>query len=221
MNVTRLSPIKPATASPITSSKRATVVDSSKIRVEASALLAEILACLHGVELPIIQLMPASPTGLPDNISSEFAAASAAQFGRTLLLDARARIASNNGGQAIQSHSKKQRRPLAAVPDGAIPGLYHRLASDIPFEMVTTETPDAHPFRMVVVRSGSPEVCPSGLNHARQCNGTILTVAAGLTRLLELRTTARQIHNSGGTLLGVVLFDAPKLRLPFHIWSAK
>ena len=187
---------------------RASATDSPQVRVEASILLAEVLAGLRGVGSPIVQFMPACLAGADGHVSREFAVVAAARFGRTLLIDTTKTVDTPSKEPTCRGGNRKPRRAPTMVPDSDVPGLYHRRASEVSFETIITETPADQPFRMMIVQSLTPSVCPSSLDHARHCHGTILTVAAGVTRLPELQTTARQLRLAGGTLLGVVLFDA-------------
>ena len=164
--------------------------------------------------MPIVQFVPACLTGQSSHVSREFAGAAVARYGRTLLLD-EAEKADSFKRPSKHRASRRQRRTGGIVPDGETPGLYHRQASDIALEQIATETLDAQPFRMVVLQSAAPIACPIGLDRARQCHGSILTVAAGVTHLSELQATARLLRHAGGTVLGVVLFDAPTIRFPF------
>ncbi len=110
---------------------------------------------------------------------------------------------------------RKSRRVDAIIPDSFIAGLYHRQVNDVFCGGLPTETLDGQPFKMVVIQSSTPGRSPMGLSGARHCHGSVLTVAAGITRLADLQATVRQIRHAGGTLLGTVLFDAPRIRLSF------
>lgn len=59
--------------------------------------------------------------------------------------------------------------------------------------------------------SPAPNVSPATLAYAAGCHGSILTVAAGVTRLPVLLATLRQVRHAGGTILGTVLFEAPRV----------
>ena len=215
MNITRLRPLKSVSASPATAERPVSETKKVKVTPEASSLLAEVLASLHGIELPIVQFMPACLNGNGKHLSRQFAAAAVAFYGRTLLLDAGSNVITAERGLVSRAPSRKQRRSFPVMPDSDIPGLYHRQAFDVAFDLIATETPDTQPFRMMVIQSASPVANPSALERARHCHGSILTVAAGLTSLPDLHATTRQLRHAGGKLLGVVLFDVPIIRLPF------
>ncbi len=184
---------------------------------EAIALLAEVLARFHNVALPAVQFIDACPRSGGSQIAREFAVASVSKFGRTLLL-----------AQGTQAQLAKHRaagnatRALAngthtLTPDSTIPGLYHRKledeaveVSDLAVQIGRSAANKA--FRMLVFASSAPGVSPSVLIQAARCQGSIITVAAGITRLSAIQNTARQIHSAGGSVFGTILFDAPCLR---------
>ena len=100
------------------------------------------------------------------------------------------------------------------MPDTSIPGLYYEKVDDLQNQLAQTGMPVAQSFKLVVVLSDTPSCSPTALGCARSCHGSIITVAAGVTRLAALQVTARQLRQVGATVLGTVLFDAPNL--PFH-----
>ena len=177
-------------------------------------LLAEVTARLHAVEQPIVRFMPACQSAVRgDVVSRVFAAAAAARLGRTLLVHT---ASGSDEGALAGRTNRKQRKAPAVIPDADTPGLYHRQMSELSIESIMTETQDTQQYRMIVVQSAAPSICPFSLSRARHCHGTILTVAAGVTRLRTLQATASQVSRAGGMVLGVVLFDAPAMRLPFN-----
>ena len=185
---------------------------------EAVALLAEILARLHDVETPLVQFVAACPAG-GGRVARDFAVAAVARLGRTLLL-------SSQNGEADATASPMRTVTLMSggadtiVPDTSIPGLYYRHVSEPSGQAIQTGALDTQPFRMIVIVSATPSLSPAALTCARYCHGSIIMVAAGVTRLQALQTTARQIRHAGGTVLGTVLFDAPRVRLPFGLGRA-
>lgn len=191
-----------------------------KKRAEAAGLLSEVMSRLHASDLQLLQFIPASPAGDCGDVARAFAIASVAGLGRTLLI-----AAGPDGARAHGSHPASRQIPqhgagrgYGIAPDPAITGLYHmRLQGGAP-EMARIAGSPQHAwagrmadFRMLVVASASPDWYPETLLICPFCRGSVLTVAAGLTRLDELQATARQLQQAGGVLLGTVLHDAPRL----------
>ena len=179
---------------------------------EATALLTEILARLHDVEVPIVQFVPACPaTGL-GRVTRDFGVAAVARHGRTLLLSSRC----NEGDVKLAPVRRRVSAAAASTtPDASIPGLYYKEVDELPGLLMQAGGPAARSFKLVVVLSGSPSCSPATLSCARHCSGSVITVAAGVTRAEALQATERQLRQVGATVLGTVLFDAPRMHLPF------
>ncbi len=178
----------------------------------ARHLLAEIVARLGQADVPVVQVMAACGRSRAAGVSLGLAVASVPGYGRTLLMADDGAQGSDAGGPRLAGRGAQ-----AVIPDAGVPGLYHRrfdegLLDRQPTPPSTSRT-SAKSFRMIVLASQSPAACPAGLAHAARCHGTILAVAAGVTSLAELQATARQVQQAGGTVLGTVLYDAPRFRL--------
>ena len=177
----------------------------------ARALLAEIVARLSHADLPIVQVMAVCSRSRATGVALGLAVAAVSGFGRTLLV--------NDSGMHTDTTMPRLpgRSVHAVIPDAAVPGLYHREFDEALLDRepspAQTGRAAANTFRMLVLASRSPTDSPSGLGHAARCHGTLLAVAAGVTRLADIQATARQLQLAGGTLLGTVLYDAPRFRL--------
>lgn len=182
------------------------------VNATARALLAEVVARLSQADLPIVQIIAACGLSRAAGVAQDLAAAAALTYGRTLLV--------TDDGESGQ-HLTAQRSPGKGVheiiPDAAVTGLYHRRFDEGLLEREPSPVPTGRTapksFRMLVLASRSPIDCPSGLSHATRCHGTIVAVAAGVTRLADVQATARQLDLAGATVLGTVLYDAPSFRL--------
>ena len=108
-------------------------------------------------------------------------------------------------------------RAAADTPDSSIPGLYYKEVDELSDLLMQAGKPATRTFKLVVVLSASPRLSPAALSCARFCNGSVITVAAGLTRAEALRATDRQLRQVGATVLGTVLFDAPRLPRPLRL----
>ena len=214
MNITRLRPLKPIASSTADSVQAAGSCCRTK-KLEASALLAEVLAQLHEVDRPILQFMPAGSTGPGTQMAHDFAAAAIDRFGRILLLDSGMECSSSQEVLLPRRGNQKARRS-SVVPNTQIAGLYHGHISDASIQSIAADAKDLSRFRMILLQDAAPVTCPGSLDRSRHCHGTIMTVAAGRTRLPEVQATARQIGQAGGRLLGVVLYDAPVMQMPFR-----
>ena len=193
---------------------------------EAIALLAEIIARLHGVDMPVVQFINVSGDSSAAEATASFAQASAACLGRTLLVrlgqpesQERWRIGT---APPVATLSRRRTRKAVTestdiVPDSTTPGLWHAYVRCGPSE--TSLAKFSSPgnwldgvtldFKLVVIESLSPEVCPVTLELATRCHGSVLLVTAGITSLSQSRIVMRQIQLAGGTLVGSVLYDAP------------
>ncbi len=214
MNITRLRPLKPI-ASSTADSAQAAGPCCRTIKPEASALLAEVLAQLHEVDRPILQFMPAGPTGPGTQMAHDFAAAAIGRFGRVLLLDNKVGCLSSQEVLPPRRGNQKARRS-SVVPNTQIAGLYHGQLSETSIQSIAADAKEFGQFRTIILQDAAPVTCPGSLDRSRHCHGTIVTVAAGKTRLPEVQATARQIARAGGKLLGVVLYDAPVVQMPFR-----
>ena len=191
----------------------------------AASLLSEVVSRLHDVALPVIQFVPACQAGKANFLGREFAIASAERNGRTLLLSPGEQMGFDVSGAV--SISSKMTRLLGSeqesfVPDAGVPGLYYQRindGSDI-CAALTMLSPEQG-FRMLVLDSVSIGRSTAALRQAAHCHGTIITVIAGSTAIGEIRSTVRQIEQAGGTLLGTVLIDAPRVWAPFGIGAKR
>jgi hypothetical protein len=179
----------------------------------AVALLAEILARLKGLDLPVVQFIAACPHSEAGHIAHDLAVASVSRFGRTLLLSSIARGDQEGVVRHLAAVRPSPPSVRAVVPDACVPGLYHRRIEEEGFDAAQFAAPAARSgsqaFRMMVLASPTPSLSPTTLMQAAHAHGTIIAVAAGTTPLKLLQATARQVRHAGGTLLGTVLFGAP------------
>jgi hypothetical protein len=194
---------------------------------EAVALLSQVLARLHGLDVPVVQFIQVSADAKPAMVARDFAEASLTRLGRTLLASlhepeiARASLPDGSGGTAV---GRRRARKLTndapdIVPDAALHGLYHaRIGSGCGEANQMSHVPPAIwlgeariEFRLLVIDCGPLERIPAAVELASRCHGSILTVQAGATQLSAVRAAAQQVQIAGGTLLGSVLYDAPLL----------
>ncbi len=196
-------------------------------------LLSEIMARLHGIDMPVVQFIRASGEAATAEIAARFAQASAGCLGRTLLIRLHASeppgVSSSDEIAAVATIPRRRARKAAdnleIVPDSLIPGLCHarmgfaygqasspaQVSPDTFLEGVSLD------FRVIVIESDAPERCPMTLDLALRCHGSVLVVAAGSTGLLQARRVMRQVQLVGGPLLGAVLHgapSAPRFRVP-------
>ena len=197
---------------PVRSAASAPGVTTNVASPAARALLAEIVARLSHADLPIVQIMAACGLSRAAGVALGLAVASVSGHGRTLLVTDDGARGSDAGGPRLPGKDAH-----AVIPDAAVSGLYHRQFDETLLDQepmpAQTARASAKAFRMLVLASRSPTESPSGLAHAARCHGTILAVAAGVTRFADVQATARQIQLAGGTVLGTVLYDAPRFRL--------
>jgi hypothetical protein len=203
-------------------------------RAEAITLLSEIMARLHGLDMPVIQFIQISPEPDAAEVAVSFAQASATCLGRTLLarlgvseLQYQPSAAVKGSVATVTRRRTRKVDPdtLDIVPDSAVAGLCHaRLGSDYgDASHATRALPEswldnvALDFRLVVIGSDAPERCPAALDLATRCHGSILVTTAGKTSLPQSRGVIRQVQLAGGVILGSVLHNAPpppRLRWP-------
>jgi hypothetical protein len=200
---------------------------TSPLRPEALTLLSEIMARLHGVDMPVVQFIRASGESMAADIAASFAQASAVSLGRTLLIRLQVpeppRISFAGDAVAVATiprrRTRKAAEALEIVPDSAVSGLCHarlgceygRASQSIPALPEALLDGAALDFRLIVIESDAPERCPLALDLATRCHGSVLVVAAGVTALPQARRVMRQVQLAGGTLLGSVLHDAPSI----------
>jgi hypothetical protein len=205
-------------------------------RVEAVALLSHVVAHLHGFDVPVVQFIQVSPYLERTDIARAFAEASLTRLGRTLLASVYDRQPLQNGliaGSAQPNLARRRRTQKTTIklpeiePDASLSGLYHarigfgNRESDTASQAATeTWLGEARvDFRALVIDCGPLERNPTAVELASRCHGSILTVAAGITRLEEIRTTAHQLQVAGGTLIGTVLYGMPSVqRVTFSSW---
>ena len=181
----------------------------------ASSVLGEALARLPGVPKPIIQIISASASTSAMPVARALAASAARQYGRTLLVS----YATSDGselsvrGLSWLMSELKVADPEAEVPDGVVAGLYHlRLrGSERKTAKLAAWVSETDKFSMVVLSSPAIALDPRTLMLAAECDGSILSVAAGATRAGEVLAEARQLACAGIRVLGTVLDNAPSL----------
>jgi hypothetical protein len=199
-------------------------------------LLSEIMARLHGIEMPVVQFIHASGEGNVRQAAGSFARASAACLGRTLLVR-RQPVGAPPLTQAASAASmptvsrRRARKSVVdafeIVPDSAMASLFHvQIGRETQGSLQAMQaSPEAWldsitlDFRLIVIESDAPERSLATLELARRCHGSVLVVTAGTTSLSQARTAMRQVQLAGGTLLGSVLQDAPPPpRLRINSW---
>jgi hypothetical protein len=143
-------------------------------RAEAITLLSEIMARLHGLDMPVIQFIQISPEPDAAEVAVSFAQASATCLGRTLLarlgvseLQYQPSAAVKGSVATVTRRRTRKVDPdtLDIVPDSAVAGLCHaRLGSDYgDASHATRALPEswldnvALDFRLVVIGSDAPE----------------------------------------------------------------
>jgi hypothetical protein len=197
-------------------------------RSEAVLLLSQVLARVHGIELPAIQFVRVTQSEGGGHVARCFAEACVARLGRTLLV----KLSSSAGAASADAENKvapdaiarpdSRRRPRKPgcdmqeiVPDAVLPGLYHARCSDLGDPFAAAPGPEAAwlgrgkpDFRLLVIDCGTVQECALGLDFASRCHGTVLSVAAGTAPLAQIQATIRQVQLAGGTLIGSVLYDA-------------
>jgi len=213
----------------ITAPARKTVPVSIHASSEAVCLLANVIAQLRGVDQPIVQFVPASCDLECRGVVRDFTVAAVARLGRTLLLtfpDNRPTM-QELGGNGASSNIARLRNPYptAFTPDSLVPGLYYKILEEDQFDLPSFPSDDKlandQNFKMMVVESMAPSQSPVTLAQAGSCHGTILMVAAGLSRLDDIQATARKLRHAGGTLFGTILFNAPSIRRRFFLSGAR
>ena len=203
---------------------------------EAVLLLSEIMARLHGVDMPVVQFINVSGEAGAADITASFAQASAACVGRTLLVHL-GQPGPREGTRLGVAHpvaTIPRRRARKAVPDSieimpdsVVPGLCRAYLGGEQAGAYSKKSSSCETwldgmtfdFKLIVIESGSPERAPAALDLATRSHGNVLIAAAGMTRLAQTRIVVRQIQLAGGTLMGSVLYDAPSIpRLSVIPW---
>jgi hypothetical protein len=189
------------------------------------SLLCEVMARLHGVNMPVIQFIHVTDTSGAAEIAIKFAKTSATYLGRTLLVRLSASQAQISKQRPVASDvtiagelaQQTIAEPFKIVPDSAVLGLSHasigaqsetasqmsRIAAESWLDGIALD------FRLIVIASDPPEHTPATLDLATRCHGSLLVVSAGRTGLSDIRTVTRQVRLAGGTLMGTVLYEAP------------
>jgi len=192
---------------------------------EAVALLSQVVARLHGLDMPVVQFIHVSADRGAASPARDFAEASLERLGRTLLASlhsphdpGQAAYGSDPTGTAIGR--RRTRKPAIdvpeIVPDVGRQGLYHACigAGSIEAGQVSQVPPAVWlgearlDFRILVIDCGPLAANPAAVELVSRCHGSILVVTSGTTLLDEIRDAARQVLLAGGTLLGSVLHDA-------------
>lgn|GEM_PF-2140085 len=191
-------------------------------RPEAVALLSQVMSRLPAGEFFMVQFIASLGETGAGRVARDFAVASVALIGRTLLLSSNtADAADEPSGLDIgwRGNERGRGKMLSIVPDSGVAGLYHgRLSGTAAEAARIAKNPQGawiganHDFRMLVFESPAPQRSPGTLALAACCQGSVLCVGAGRTRLAEWQATTGQVQRAGGTVLGSVLYDAPSLR---------
>jgi len=191
-------------------------------RPEAVALLSQVMSRLPASDVFMVQFVASLGDAGAGRVARDFALASVAVIGRTLLLSAGVMdVAEDLPGMEISWRGTDRGRAkfVSIVPDSGISGLYYaRLAGTAAEAARISKSPQGawlgagHDFRMLVFESPPPSRSPATMALAACCQGSVLAVGAGATRLADLQATAGQVQRAGGTLLGTVLYDAPSVR---------
>jgi len=188
---------------------------------EAVALLSQVVARLHGIDVPVVQFIQVSGGLKPSNVPRYFAEACLSRLGRTLLAGLHnprpPQVGASSGNLRGTIVGRRRARKLASdmpdiVPDVGVEGLYHVRIGAGPGEF--SQVPPAVwlgearlEFKFLVIDCGPLDVNPAAVELASRCHGSILTVAAGITRLAQAQAVAQHVQVAGGTLLGSVLYD--------------
>ncbi len=192
---------------------------------EAAILLSHIATRFVSVEAPIVQLLQVSANPNASSVARCLAQAGPARMGRTLLAGLRQADPEPATGGALLSPHAGSGRPrgrragspvLEVLPDIAWPGLYHaqlgshyRMPQPVAGSLTTAWLGDTRlEFHFLIFDCGPIAGCPAALELSARCHGSILVVAAGVTRPSEIETAARQVRLAGGTVMGSVLYHA-------------
>ncbi len=197
-------------------------------KAEAVGLLSQVVARLHGLDVPVVQFIQVTADPRRASVARDFAKASLTRLGRTLLASLheteilKAGLPVETGGGMVVGR-RRARKPANdtpdIVPDATIQGLYHtRIGAGCGETNQMSHVPPAVwlgearlDFRLLVIDCGPLERNPAAVELTSRCHGSILVVAAGATRLPQIRAAAHQVQIAGGTLLGAVLYDTPSL----------
>jgi len=195
---------------------------------EAVGLLSQVIARLHGLDVPVVQFIQVTADPRQADVARDFAEASLTRLGRTLLaslhetetIKAGSPVEAGGGMVVGRRRNRKSAYDIPdIVPDATIQGLYHtRIGAGCGETNQMSHVPPAVwlgearlDFRLLVIDCGPLERNPAAVELASRCHGSILVVAAGAARLPQIRAAAHQVQVAGGTLLGAVLHDAPPL----------
>jgi hypothetical protein len=203
----------------------------------AIALLSQVLAFLHGIEVPVVQFVQVSGATVSSGVARSLAEASLACLGRTLLVSFR-----SVSGQTILSKPKHESGfskfckldqesttdTADIIPDAQEPNLFHaRIEPGLVGSTRSSVVPPAiwlgevrTDFRLMILDCGSFASNPGAIELASRCHATIFTVCRAETSLSEIHFSARQLHLAGGRLLGTVLYDAQPSRSAKSIQSS-
>jgi len=183
------------------------------INAQAVSLLGEILARLHGLAKPVVQVVPAMAGQTPDQVAFDLAVAASAHLGRTLLVSAGLHESPDLSG--ARELAWRMTRLLGGVPDTIMPDalvacLYHAqpVGGAMPIPLWKNAAQD---FQLILLDCPPIATHPQTLAAARGCDGAVLTVAAGVTRMDHLRAAQRQLASAQVPVLGTVLHDAMRM----------
>jgi hypothetical protein len=219
-------PVRAAGARPLRMASESTALACvCNPKQEAVALLSQVLARLHGLDVPVVQFIQVSADATPAMVARHFAEASLTRLGRTLLASLRdpgiARPSQPDGSAGTATVRRRARKPANdapdILPDAALHGLYHaRIGLGCGESNQVSHVPPAIwlgeariDFRLLVLDCGPLERTPAAVELVSRCHGSILTVEAGATQLSAVRAAAQQVQIAGGTLLGSVMYNAP------------
>jgi hypothetical protein len=198
---------------------------------QATALLSQVLAYLRGIDVPVLQFVQVSENGATSGVARSFADASLAWLGRTLLVSLGntppSALQPSGGKETVPFTDRRQAtKPLAdqtnIVPDAEVPELYYARIGPAVTEAIAASRVQPSVwlgearsnFRFLIIDCGSFAGNPVAVELASRCHGSILTVCAAHTTLVEVRAASRQLRLAGGRLLGSVLYNARPSNMP-------
>jgi hypothetical protein len=180
---------------------------------------------LHGIDVPVVQLVQVSEGHAVSGIARTLAEASLAWLGRTLLISVTKPTSSyflaekerEAGSTSILRRTNESLTDqISITPDADISDLYYaKVCPTAAEEMATSQVQSTSwlggarsKFRLLIVDCGRFAGNPGAVEIAPLCHATILTVCASETTLPEILASSKQLQLAGGRLLGTVLYNA-------------